>query len=513
MKFLRKTIIGVSAIAFTAVTLTATTFAWFEIYSEANVKGLNITANSGLGFMISVDGKNYKNDLTADEIYGAMLVKYSPNKFGFKYDEDTETSTLYLKKANDNYDENHNLIGEPYVFDRPANTTDIGNAMNELQLMPLTSYDGVKIEDLYGIPSKADSGGYIEFDVYFKTTGTRGEYKQATEVVEGTRYYQYTDPYYVNTDKLGITITDTNVSSLYYKYNDTDSSEEYKTGLSQYNPDNNYTYYKQFYNVVDVTERAQNILDTPHSEPIYELSSGYMYEIYLNGESQVSENVYQNGVLIQEATAISPTRFTSRSEDILPISLGADMVTVQQGQIVPLYAPTDAYEGDNITVYGANALRMSITDNQASQNQTGVGTLVYELNDSLYGSKDLGSYATTYSEAYCTEHGKTFDPELSLKYSYANNAMYTYYTNLKQSTALKDMLLDLDAFPTTISDLTSKDANGDYLYNKRITTLSSGEEGKKLTFRIWLEGWDADCFDGIQGRIQSQLSFTSKRIK
>ena len=62
-----------------------------------------------------------------------------------------------------------------------------------------------------------------------------------------------------------------------------------------------------------------------------------------------------------------------------------------------------------------------------------------------------------------------------------------------------------DEIPTTIKDLTGSD-------NKKITTLSSGEDGKLITFRIWLEGWDADCFDGIGGSIQSQLSFSSKRI-
>ena len=60
--------------------------------------------------------------------------------------------------------------------------------------------------------------------------------------------------------------------------------------------------------------------------------------------------------------------------------------------------------------------------------------------------------------------------------------------------------------------LYGKDDNGNFTYNKRITTLSSGEDGKPITFRIWLEGWDADCFDGLGGTIQSQLSFSSKRI-
>ena len=84
--------------------------------------------------------------------------------------------------------------------------------------------------------------------------------------------------------------------------------------------------------------------------------------------------------------------------------------------------------------------------------------------------------------------------------------MYTYYTHLKQSTALFNSLMNIDERPATIKDLTGVD-------NKAFTTLSSGEDGKLITFRIWLEGWDADCFDGLGGTIQSQLSFSSKRIK
>ena len=56
------------------------------------------------------------------------------------------------------------------------------------------------------------------------------------------------------------------------------------------------------------------------------------------------------------------------------------------------------------------------------------------------------------------------------------------------------------------------DDNGNYSKNKVITTLSTDAVAStKLTFRIWLEGWDADCFDGIAGSIQSILSFVSVR--
>jgi len=88
--------------------------------------------------------------------------------------------------------------------------------------------------------------------------------------------------------------------------------------------------------------------------------------------------------------------------------------------------------------------------------------------------------------------------------------MYTYYNNLRPSSQLqaKEYLY----FPETIKDLVSKDENGDYIYNKKITTLSSGEDGKLITFKIWLEGWDADCFDGLKNSVDLALSFSSVRI-
>lgn len=501
MKFLRKTIMGVSALAFTAVALTTATFAWFEIYSEVKVQGLNITATSGLGFMISVDGKNYKNDLTKEEIYGAMLVSAKPNEFGWYFDENTNSSTLYHITREAIYE------GDTFMYYDITYGQPVSNLLDEMkfiELMPRTSKNGVDIYDLYNSPASAESGRYIEFQVYFKTTGTRGEYEEATEIVANKRYYKRTGEYYVNVNQLGITLTESNVSQYYYKINDADPIEEYKTGLAVYDPDNQtkgYTFYKKFYNVVDVTEKAQSLLTA--GDTVYELKNGYMYEIYLNGEEQTSDS---NGA------TISPTRFTSNS---IKGSVEADMVTVQNGQVVTLHGPTDENpSGDSFEVFGANALRMSITDENALDASGGAsGSLIYELNDYEKGDKNFGSYATTYSEAYCLSNGQTFDPELSLKYGYENNAMYTYYTHLKKSDALFDSLMNYEDIPTTIEDLTSKDANGEYLYNKKITTLSSGEDGKLITFRIWLEGWDADCFDGLGGTIQSQLSFSSKRIK
>ena len=145
MKLLRKTIMGVCALTCTALTFTTATYAWWKNYSNATVQGLNITANSGLGFMVSVDGVHYKNDLTAEEIQGAMLVSYSENEFGFN----PVDGKLYTKTAIPVFDENENLTGYTYELDQPASTQTIAEAMEKIELMPLTSMNGVDITDLY----------------------------------------------------------------------------------------------------------------------------------------------------------------------------------------------------------------------------------------------------------------------------------------------------------------------------------------------------------------------------
>ena len=518
MKLLRKTIMGVCALTCTAVTFTTATYAWWKNYTNATIQGLNITANSGLGFMVSVDGINYKNDLTAEEIQGAMLVRYSPNGFAWKYDESTGTSSLYEIKVNTTLDENNNIIDSETIYLNPVDPSQYLKLLKNVELMPLTSMNGVDITDLYNSTATAESGRFIEFQVYFKTVGNRGEFKQATSVEAGKRYYSYTDPYYVPLSELSITLVNTldtngdqipdepDVSQYFYKENANDENEAYKTGLTHYNKD--FTYYKQFHHVIDITEDAQNLLD--QNQEIYEMTNGYMYEIYLNGEEQTSDALFNNGTLIQEATHISPTRFTSDSKTG---HVGADMTIVRNGEVVTLHGPTDTQtEGDEFTVFGGNALRMSITDERAkAASQGATGTLIYELNDAVNGASNLGSYASTYSEEHATN-----DPDYSFEqdclYGTRYSASYTYYTNLKQSDSLKNRLIAYSDLPTTIKDLTSKDDDGNFTYNKRITTLSSGEDGKLITFRIWLEGWDADCFDGLGGTIQSQLSFSSKRI-
>jgi hypothetical protein len=462
MRFFRKIVIGVTSIVFTAAALTSTTYAWFKINSRASVTGFNFKVTGGDGFKVSIDDVAYTSDLTAEQIYSAMIVKYAPDRFIIHYDETTRKSTLYTTKQEAVLDEN----GEPKMisdgaggqipvmkltYDQPVSESEIQAVLKNIQLMPVTTEDGVNMHDLYSATATATSGRYIEFDIYFKTINETG----------------FRTPLHYEEDR------------LYYEYDST-TGGFIKTPISV--TENNY---KEFF--IDCGEEVR-------------------YDIYLNGDDGYEDPS------THRVSKLSPSSFKS---EMVNVALSADMTAVINGVKQNLTHP------GSIGVYGANALRLSITDNSIYETDAGKGVLVYELNDAEKASQNLGSYATNYSREYCTANNLTYDDELGFKYGYENSASYTYFTNLKRQDLktgqLFEKLMDFkdsnSIHNKTISaeDL-KKDSNGNYPNNKVITTLTTHAlSSTKLTFRVWLEGWDADCFDGIAGSIQSILSFVSVR--
>ena len=457
MRFFRKIVIGITSIVFTAVALTSTTYAWFKINSRASVTGFNFKVTGGDGFKVSVDNVAYTSDLTAEQIYSAMIVKYAPDRFIIHYDETTRKSSLYTTKQVQVVDSEGKPVlvdGIPQTeltYDQPVSESEIQALLKNIQLMPVTTEDGVNMHDLYSATATATSGRYIEFDVYFKTINETG----------------FRTPLHYEEDR------------LYYEY-DPDTGGFIKTPISV--TENNYKDY-----FIDCGEEVR-------------------YDIYLNGDDGYEDPS------THRVSKLSPSSFKS---ELVNVALSADMTAIIDG------VKTDLTHPGHIGVYGANALRLSITDTSIYEADTGKGVLVYELNDAENSEHNLGSYATKYSREYCTANGLTYNGELGFKYGYENSASYTYFTNLKRqglkTGQLFEKLMDFND-PNSIHNKTisaedlKKDSNGNYPNNKVITTLTThAVASTKLTFRIWLEGWDADCFDGIAGSIQSVLSFVSVR--
>ncbi len=247
------------------------------------------------------------------------------------------------------------------------------------------------------------------------------------------------------------------------------------------------------------------------------------YEIYLNGEEGVSN----------DGAVVEPTYITSEATDV---ALSADMnavIPTTTGKYVTSLLRNNGGQKDHITVYSSNALRISISesslkefdvldehgdpvldeDNQPVKEKryeytNANSTKIYELNDTVNKNTDLGSYATDYTggksdaelDAMITNPGTLIEDEELALYCSKFNAMYTYYNNLKPDAQITH--IDYDDKPTTLRSLDSKDT---------ITTVATGEDAKLLTFRVWLEGWDADCFDGLTNAVKIRFAFASRR--
>lgn len=256
------------------------------------------------------------------------------------------------------------------------------------------------------------------------------------------------------------------------------------------------------------------------------IEDNFAYDIYLNGDDAEAD----------DGSIVDPTMITSVITDV-PLSANMNAVlTTDNGKYVTALKRNNAQsQRDSIKVYSSNAVRLSITENSLREydilddennpvlDENGNptkghryevtsenATKIYELNDTVNKNTDLGSYATDYTGGYTdsqldamiTEEGTLIEDEKLALYCSKFNAMYTYYNNLKPDAKIEH--ISYDNMPTTIRDLSEK---------QTITRLISGEDAKLLTFRLWLEGWDADCFDGIKYAVTVKLAFGSKRVE
>ena len=155
MKIFRKLILSVLSLVAVVICFAATTYAWFDVNSEANVTGFDFTAISGEGFLVSVDGVNYSNDLTTKQMQMAMIQGYNPSRYTI------ENNNLYQ------------IFGDNKVAVSDAEINEIVN--KNLLLYPVTSKDGINFTNLVGTPIYNTSGKFIEFSIYFKAASDVAE--------------------------------------------------------------------------------------------------------------------------------------------------------------------------------------------------------------------------------------------------------------------------------------------------------------------------------------------------
>lgn len=147
----------------------------------------------------------------------------------------------------------------------------------------------------------------------------------------------------------------------------------------------------------------------------------------------------------------------------------------------------------------ADCVRFSTKTIDYNTSDTDAGVVNY--NTKIYEPNlGLGSYATDLdSEKY-----KDLGTEYYLKacsFDATKNAAFTYTNNMRGKGSTEPYLSYND-LPTIYNDFSNEES--------ALVCQIKGQSATRVTFTIWLEGWDADCFDGIIGDyLNVTLSFTS----
>ena len=154
MKAHRKIFMSFMTMLLLVLTFSASTFAWFQMNSSSKISGFDMTVTGGLGFLVSVDGTNFSNDLTRSQMNKAMIVGYDREMYSMNERGELVYKTSGLALTN----------------------TEIEDILTKkILLLPVTSQNGYKFTDLYGSPITVSSGRFVEFDLYFKTVSNNVE--------------------------------------------------------------------------------------------------------------------------------------------------------------------------------------------------------------------------------------------------------------------------------------------------------------------------------------------------
>lgn len=450
---IRKIVLGLSTLGMVALTFSTVTYSWFKMNAQASVDFVDFEVIGGKGFMVSIDGGTYSNDLTKEQIQKSILVSISGGKLELGYETDdngkiTKSDVLY---------EISYVHGKKVKTEVEDVDELIENNMKKLQMSPVTSQDGISFKNLIGAPLNASSGNYLEFGAYFKATSNSEK--------DNLKYDIYLDGY-GGLDNEGNKVLPTSFTSA----------------ITPVTLNANM-------NAVKIDSLGNKSLPyTPGELHSYTYQAGETINVYSTNAARISTTV-SNRVdveakyeLTTDLTFGDKTYYTkNENNEYLEavVTLGADV-------------PENTY--------------YEFFDKYTTYNVDSDSSLIYEINDTENGKYDLGSYATNY------DHTRS-DYNLEDYYLYSSecNAMFTYYNNLRNSAPLTHLNYDTE-LPKTIKSLPTVSSDDINLQYDKIVQVKSGEDEKLVTFRIWLEGWDADCFDGLSKEIKVRLALSSKRV-
>lgn len=330
---------------------------------------------------------------------------------------------------------------------RALSTDEINNKIKEIELRPMTSSNGYTFMGL-GNTSLGDNylSNCIEFSLYFKTT---------SDVLSDNLSY---DIYLNGKDRTT-----------------SDGSEVKKTKLSS------------SYDAVTLTNKLTSIdLSTLSYSDSGSLAS-------------FSTKQYVAGDVIKVYSA-NAMRFSADEETIISDSI---YIKVEDGET---YVEGDTYYTYDEITNSYVEVTDTLDENSDISNYYKLYTKSSTSHDAqifeFYNSEDLGSYSTNYTK----ENVADYDTAIAKLYDATFNASFTYYNNKKSQSPLTELDYETELPKTVRFDI---DSDSDTI-GEKLTTVKSGQGSKKVTFRFWLEGWDADCFDGIAKSISVSLAFVAK---
>ncbi|MCR5349581.1 MAG: hypothetical protein K6E20_01170 [Acholeplasmatales bacterium] len=453
-KKVRKLITLSASTIMAATSLITTTYAWFKINSIATVENIDFEVVGGLGVEVSVDGVHYQNDLQLLQLQKAVAASFDPGTY--------EVKGYVLNENNEEVDSPDTLYKNGVALTDEEAVDELSAVMKQIKLLPATTKDGITLTDLYNSKYSSSSGRYMEFGVYFKTTSDKASDKLKYDV-------------YLNG----------------YEGKDNEGNQVVRTVFTS-----------DTTSVPLSADMRAVIPDGAGGKVVTDLKSaeGANITVYSSNAARISTTV-ANKTLI-------PDSYYQTND--LEYNSDKTYYVISEGQYVIFTG--DAFDEDTTYYEYQEAYYTYLEDVDTS--------LIYEINDTEYINTDLGSYATNYS---------TYNPDDTTSDNYylydCNcNAMYTYYNNLRtQDNGLLDKELDYEDMPqniirtlpaksSSVIKKASTIAEADDSNYYPMVTLESGDEAKLINFRVWIEGWDADCFDGLSNSIDMRLAFASKRV-
>lgn len=208
-KIIRKLILACVGAGCLAITLATTTYAWYSMNNAAETDGFTFNASAGSGFLISVDGINYKHTLSKTDMIKGLIIGTSPENYMLNEDGNV------VYKFDNSITEEKDLL-KLY--------------QNVIQLYPVTSFDGVTMENLKRVEVKtaAKNSKYAVLDLYFKTTtDDKNDNLKYDIYLDGKDYddgYEQASRTRIWSNKA--TKIDLNASMTTYYYNDNNNNYE-----------------------------------------------------------------------------------------------------------------------------------------------------------------------------------------------------------------------------------------------------------------------------------------------